>query len=92
MLRRLVPVVLTVAVVVSAVAALVVRPAVGAPQRTADYVVLAGVAGLRWEDVSPQTTPNLWRMAEQGSIGSLSVRSGRSADLSGGRLADPRRG
>ncbi|MFK3984527.1 hypothetical protein ACI2K4_29665 [Micromonospora sp. NPDC050397] len=78
MLRRLVPVLLTAAVVVSAVAALVVRPAVGAPQRTADYVVLAGVAGLRWEDVNPETTPNLWRMAERGSIGSLSVRSGRT--------------
>lgn len=77
MLRRLVPVLLTVAVVASAVAALVVRPAGGAPQRTADYVVVAGVAGLRWEDVSPQTTPTLWRMAERGSIGSLSVRSGR---------------
>jgi hypothetical protein len=75
MLRRLVPVLLTAAVVVSAVAALVVRPAVGAPQRTADYVVLAGVGGLRWEDVSPQTTPTLWKMAERGSIGSLAVRS-----------------
>ncbi|MFI6763718.1 hypothetical protein ACIBF5_31795 [Micromonospora sp. NPDC050417] len=78
MLRRLVPVFLTAAVVVSAVAALVVRPAVGAPQRTADYVVLAGVAGLRWEDVDPQSTPNLWQLAERGSIGSLSVRSGRT--------------
>jgi hypothetical protein len=71
----MVPVLLTAAVVVSGVAALVVRPAVGAQQRTADYVVLAGVAGLRWEDVNPQTTPTLWRMAERGSIGSLSVRS-----------------
>src|SRR5690606_34435061 len=28
-----------------------------------------------WEDVDPQRTPHLWRLAEGGSIGSLSVRS-----------------
>ncbi|GAB3959139.1 hypothetical protein GCM10027614_78040 [Micromonospora vulcania] len=38
-------------------------------------MVLAGIAGLRWEDVDPQSTPTLWRMAQDGSIGSLSVRS-----------------
>jgi hypothetical protein len=77
MLRRLVPVLLTAVVVALGVAALVVRPATGVAQRSADYVVVAGVAGLRWEDVNPRTTPTLWRMAEQGSIGSLSVRSAR---------------
>ncbi|BCB74431.1 hypothetical protein GCM10022251_73580 [Phytohabitans flavus] len=40
-----------------------------------DYVIIAGVPGLRWEDVSPQTTPTLWGMAERGSIASLSVQS-----------------
>ncbi|MEU8301726.1 hypothetical protein AB0C04_31105 [Micromonospora sp. NPDC048909] len=75
MLRRLVPALLTLMVVALGIAALGARPERGAPQRTADFVVLAGVAGLRWEDVDPQTTPTLWRMAEQGSIGSLSVRS-----------------
>ncbi|GIG92333.1 hypothetical protein [Plantactinospora endophytica] len=77
MLRRLVPVLLTAAVVALGVAALVVRPATGTPKETVDYVVLAGVPGLRWEDVDPQTTPTLWRMAERGAIGSLSVRSAR---------------
>lgn len=77
MLRRLVPLLLTALVVAVGVAALVVRPATGAPPRTADYVVIVGVAGLRWEDVDPKTTPTLWRMAEEGSIGSLSVRSAR---------------
>jgi hypothetical protein len=43
--------------------------------RSADYVVIVGIPGLRWEDVSERTTPNLWRLAEHGSIGSLSVRS-----------------
>ncbi|MEH0827292.1 hypothetical protein [Micromonospora sp. CPCC 205714] len=75
MLRRLTPVLLTLLVVVLGVTALAARPETGAPRRTADFVVLAGVAGLRWDDVDPQTTPTLWRMAEQGSIGSLSTRS-----------------
>lgn len=76
-LRRLVPVLLTAAVVALGVAALVVRPAAGAPEKTADYVVLVGIPGLRWDDVDPQQTPTLWQMAERGSIGSLSVRSAR---------------
>ncbi|MFD0823948.1 hypothetical protein ACFQ0D_37785, partial [Micromonospora zhanjiangensis] len=77
MLRRFVPILLTAVVVVTGVAALVVRPAPGTPDGKVDYVVLAGVPGLRWDDISPTGTPNLWRMAEQGSIGSLSVRSAR---------------
>ncbi|GAA4470238.1 hypothetical protein GCM10023170_086700 [Phytohabitans houttuyneae] len=48
-------------------------PATPAP--TVDYVVIVGVPGLRWEDVSAQQTPTLWAMAERGSIGSLSVQS-----------------
>ncbi|MFY1693306.1 hypothetical protein [Plantactinospora sp. WMMB782] len=77
MLRRLVPVLLTAAVVALGVAALVVRPEARTPAQTADYVVLAGVPGLRWDDVDPKNTPTLWRMAERGAIGSLSVRSAR---------------
>ncbi|MEN3615360.1 hypothetical protein AAH979_38390 [Plantactinospora sp. ZYX-F-223] len=77
MLRRLVPVLLTAAVVALGVAALVVRPATRTPEQTVDYVLLAGVPGLRWDDVDPQHTPTLWRMAEHGAIGSLSVRSAR---------------
>ncbi|MFG2104628.1 hypothetical protein ACGFJ5_28965 [Micromonospora echinaurantiaca] len=75
MLRRLAPALLTLVVVALGVTALAARPATESPGRSADYVVLAGVAGLRWEDVDPQTTPTLWRMAQRGSIGSLSVRS-----------------
>ncbi|MEV0430701.1 hypothetical protein [Micromonospora sp. NPDC050495] len=75
MLRRLTPVLLTLVVVALGVTALAARPDSGAPARSADFVVLAGVAGLRWDDVDPQTTPTLWRMAEAGSIGSLSTRS-----------------
>ncbi|WP_405433889.1 hypothetical protein [Micromonospora sp. NBC_00617] len=75
MMRRLAPALLTVLVVVLGVTALAARPPQGTPQRTADFVVLAGIAGLRWEDVDQQSTPTLWRMARDGSIGSLSVRS-----------------
>ncbi|MEU8328524.1 hypothetical protein [Micromonospora sp. NPDC048839] len=75
MLRRIAPALLTVLVVALGVTALAARPPRSAPQRTADFVVLAGIAGLRWEDVDPQSTPTLWRMAQDGSIGSLSVRS-----------------
>jgi hypothetical protein len=75
MLRRLTPVLLTLLVVALGVTALTARPDNDGPRRSADFVVLAGVAGLRWEDVDPQTTPTLWRMAQEGSIGSLSVRS-----------------
>ncbi|RZT77792.1 hypothetical protein EV382_0948 [Micromonospora violae] len=75
MLRRIAPALLTVLVVALGVTALAARPPQGAPQRTADFVVLAGIAGLRWDDVDAQRTPTLWRMAQDGSIGSLSVRS-----------------
>lgn len=77
MLRRLTPALLTLLVVALGVAALTAQPAVRSPERTADFVVLAGVAGLRWEDVDARTTPTLWRLAQDGSIGSLAVRSAR---------------
>lgn len=39
------------------------------------HAVLIGVPGLRWTDVSPSATPNLWRLAARGAIGLLSVRT-----------------
>ena len=35
------------------------------------HVVVIGISGLRWSDVSPAATPTLWRLAGQGSVGSL---------------------
>jgi hypothetical protein len=67
--------VLAVLVAVATMGVMAIRPAVSASERTADYVVMAGVAGLRWEDVSQINTPTLWTLAERGSIASLSVRS-----------------
>src|ERR1700722_20685191 len=40
-------------------------------QTTARHVVVVGLSGLRWSDVSATATPTLWRRAGQGSVGSL---------------------
>ena len=37
----------------------------------ARHVVVVGISGLRWSDVSAAATPALWRLAGQGSVGSL---------------------
>ncbi len=37
----------------------------------ARHVVIVGLSGLRWSDVSPAATPTLWHLAGQGSVGSL---------------------
>ena len=50
--------------------AAVPRSAASGPVR---HVVLIGVPGLRWAQVSAAATPALWRLARRGSVGSLSV-------------------
>src|SRR6266700_8313922 len=37
-------------------------------------VVIVGIPGLRWPDVSP-AAPRLWRLAADGSVGTLVVRT-----------------
>ena len=37
----------------------------------AQHVVVVGLSGLRWGDVSEARTPTLWRLAGQGSVGNL---------------------
>jgi hypothetical protein len=44
------------------------RTPAAAPPR---HVVIVGLSGLRWSDLSPTATPVLWRLAAQGSVGSL---------------------
>lgn len=41
---------------------------------TASHVVVLGVSGLTWDDISATQTPALYRLAEQSAIGSLVVR------------------
>ncbi len=42
-------------------------------------LVVVGVAGLRWTDVSRSTTPNLWHMIGGGSVASINVRTAAPA-------------
>src|ERR1700722_7410704 len=42
-----------------------------AAQTPARHVVIVGLSGLRWSDLSPTVTPTLSRLAGQGSVGSL---------------------
>jgi hypothetical protein len=44
------------------------RTPAAAPAR---HVVVVGLSGLQWSEVSPAVTPTLWRLAGQGSVGSL---------------------
>ncbi|MDP9795894.1 hypothetical protein J2S43_004406 [Catenuloplanes nepalensis] len=75
MLRRLTPWLIVLAVVIGSMVALSVRPVAATVDTEADYVVVVGVPGLRWDDLDPQVTPSLWALAERGAIGALSVRS-----------------
>src|SRR5206468_7433946 len=45
----------------------------GAGASPAGHVVLVGIGGLRWSDVSPTATQALWRLVGEGSAGSLVV-------------------
>jgi hypothetical protein len=47
----------------------------GPPQ---GHVLVLGVPGLRWADITEQGTPAIWRLAEESATGVLSVRSARS--------------
>lgn len=76
--RRVLPYLVALCCVAVSALALLPQPSGGAPPPTADYVIVVGVAGLRWEDVDQTRTPNLWRLAERGAIGALSVRSARA--------------
>ncbi len=70
-------------------------PSAGAAGR----VVVVGVPGLRWADLSPHGTPGLWALAARSAVGALSVRSadavtcpgdGFATVSAGNRARDPR--
>ncbi|MEV4350562.1 hypothetical protein AB0J83_39400 [Actinoplanes sp. NPDC049596] len=73
--RAWVPYVLVVLIAVASLLGLAIRPSTTATPGSADYVIVAGAAGLRWDDLDPQRTPALWQEATRGSVGWLSVRS-----------------
>jgi hypothetical protein len=45
--------------------------AAAASSPMARHVVIVGISGLRWNQVTPAATPELWRLAGGGSVGSL---------------------
>lgn len=51
------------------------RAAAAAPDADTPPVVLVGVAGLRWDDLGSLTTPSLWELSREGSLGTTVVRS-----------------
>lgn len=59
------------AAVIAVIAVAGSGPARAATPPRAGHVVIVGLSGLRWSDVSPSATPELWRLAGQGSAGSL---------------------
>ncbi|MEV5413426.1 hypothetical protein AB0K60_31910 [Thermopolyspora sp. NPDC052614] len=44
-------------------------------ERASGRVALIGVPGLHWNDIDPVRTPNLWRLAGQSGLGTLSPRA-----------------
>ena len=53
-------------------------PGPGAARPGRVPVVIIGIPGLRWTDISRRQTPALWRLAERGSVGSLVVSAVRT--------------
>jgi hypothetical protein len=78
MLRRLTPYLIAAAVALASTLGFVSGAATGAPGEHADYVIIAGAAGLRWDDVNPIDTPTMWQLAQNGAVGALSVGSART--------------
>jgi energy-coupling factor transporter transmembrane protein EcfT len=77
--RLRVPVVLLGAAVAAVLTATASPAAAGAATSpAASHVVLVGIGGLRWTDVSASATPRLWQLARDGSVGSLVVHTNNS--------------
>jgi hypothetical protein len=82
-LHRFSPAVLALLAGLLGLVGLIPRPAAAPAAPAADYVVVVGVAGLRWDDVNAADTPAMWQMAQGGAIGALSVRSARRITCAG---------
>ena len=66
------------AFLIALAALLGVAPAPASADIDTPPVVLVGVPGLLWEDVTPERTPALWALAEDGAIGNVSIRTATS--------------
>jgi len=76
--RRFGPFVAALVIAIAAIIGLMERPSTVSTAHRAGYVIIAGAAGLRWDDINPTDTPTLWRLAEHDAIAALTVRSARS--------------
>ncbi|HEY9483591.1 MAG TPA: hypothetical protein VIR00_11565, partial [Micromonosporaceae bacterium] len=76
--RRFGPFVAAFAIAVAAIVGLMERPSTVSTTHRAGYVIIAGAAGLRWDDINPTDTPTLWRLAQRDAIAALTVRSART--------------
>jgi hypothetical protein len=47
-------------------------PAVPEP---VEHVVIVGATGLQWDDVDRTSTPTLWRLTDEGAVGTMSTRA-----------------
>ena len=54
------------------------QPSLNGAEDPEPSVLVFGVPGLRWQDVSADTTPYLWELAARSSLGQMSTRSARS--------------
>ena len=50
-------------------------PSAAAQAPAGHRVIVLGIGGLRWSDISPSKTPAIWRLARAGSVGSLVTTS-----------------
>jgi hypothetical protein len=73
LVRVLIRIVLATAALLSPLLAPAVPAAHAAP--APGHVVLVGIPALRWDDLDPVATPQLWRLAREGPAGALSVRT-----------------
>ncbi|MGY1773688.1 hypothetical protein [Blastococcus sp. SYSU D00813] len=76
MTRRAVLVLLAVLASLAGLASPAAAAPAGADVR-ADRVLVVGVPGLTWADVTPEGTPELWALAGDSTIGAMSVRAAR---------------
>lgn len=56
-------------------ASLSLVPAIAAAQEGSKRVVIVLAPYLTWEDVTPEVTPTIWGMAEDGAVGDINARS-----------------
>lgn len=75
MTRRALAVALALAAALAGLRLTVTLPREARAAEPAGAVVLVGTGGIRWSDVSEETTPNLWLMLRDGASAALSVRS-----------------